>query len=121
MSDEKGFTLMETLVALMILGLFVSFALPIHDEIKAQQQALLIESEALQLLKMRAEQWVSNTDRQQTSVETIKSQHDVNTIYQVTHAVEQIKPHLMRYTVEIEWKNNQQSKRKQLTVEKFSP
>ncbi|GGH79694.1 prepilin-type N-terminal cleavage/methylation domain-containing protein [Pullulanibacillus pueri] len=60
---EKGFTLLETLIALVVITVCSSFLIPIYMHTLQERQAIVQEEEALSVLNNALNHWISDPSK----------------------------------------------------------
>lgn len=105
--DERGFTLVEILTALMILGVVMAVAIPVFLEWRGEQHLANQRFEAVLLLQERMERLQRETAPLQTrGTEERRGETVKGTVYRITWK-KAIRGHLVRTDVIVEWKDAQ--------------
>jgi prepilin-type N-terminal cleavage/methylation domain-containing protein len=105
--DERGFTLVEILTALMILGVITAVALPVFLEWRGAQHLASQRFEAQLLLQERMERLQRDPDLHSTrGAEERRGEAAKGTVYRIAWKKE-IRGHLVRTDVMVAWKDAQ--------------
>lgn len=102
--DEKGYSLPEVMTAMFILGVTLSFSIPIFTLMKAQAQTQLMQTEAMALLQAKMER-ISQSRVPGAGKEMAESRMISKLTYQLRWNCSQIQPSLYQLDVVIEWKD----------------
>lgn len=108
---EAGFTLAETVTALMVFGVLVSVALPILGELQIRHQSHVHRMEALILLQSEMERVQSSTVPVPATGEKNKKGKGVN--YRIRWEKKYAEPHLTGTYVEVTWKDGNQKRQRE--------
>jgi prepilin-type N-terminal cleavage/methylation domain-containing protein len=106
--DEEGFTLIEILTSLFILGILFSFTIPIFLQIKEDELKKGLHLEASSFLQAELEQRkvmpsIASSGRKQKKSKIVRS-----LVYELNWKVQQTRHHFYKYVVEIRWKRCKQ-------------
>ncbi|SMO49336.1 type II secretion system protein [Melghirimyces algeriensis] len=110
MKGEGGFTLAETVTALMVFGILVSVGLPILSEMKIQYRVNMQRMEATVLLKSEMER-IQSSSVPVPSQGMKKSEQD-GTVYKIRWKKKRVHSHLAGTYVEVLWNDAQKRKQK---------
>ncbi|PTX65025.1 prepilin-type N-terminal cleavage/methylation domain-containing protein [Melghirimyces profundicolus] len=105
---EKGFTLAETVTALMVFGVLLSVVLPLLGELKVQHRMNARKMEAVLLLQ-------SEMERLQTvpgPSEGSRKEKSEGTVYRLRWEKKKVAPHLAGTYVEVVWNDAGKKERK---------
>ncbi|GGA31519.1 hypothetical protein GCM10007416_00050 [Kroppenstedtia guangzhouensis] len=108
---EDGFTLAETVTALMVFGVLVSVALPILGELQIRHQSHAQRMEALILLQSEMERVQSSAVPVPAKGEKNRKGKGVN--YRIRWEKKFAEPHLAGTYVEVTWKDANQKEQKE--------
>lgn len=98
---ERGFTLVETMTALLVLGIFMAFAVPLYRDLNEIDYRQQIELEMIQILERKLESLASAAEKRGNGSEQACSQELENQCYQVVWRSHQIEPYLYEVQVEV--------------------
>lgn len=113
--DERGFTLAETLTALMVFGVVMAAAVPVFLELRAQQQLEGQRFEAMLLLQERMELLQRETAPSHTTgTEERRGETMKGTVYRIAWKKVR-RGHLASTDVMVQWKDIQ-GKNRQLRL-----
>jgi prepilin-type N-terminal cleavage/methylation domain-containing protein len=102
---ERGFTLVETMTALLVLGIFITFAVPLHRELNQMFYRERMEMEMVHMLEHKIESLASNATLAGAGSEQVSSQELERQNYQITWRSVQIGPYLYEVQVEVNGKD----------------
>ncbi|TCS94705.1 pilus assembly FimT family protein [Hazenella coriacea] len=117
---EKGFTLPEMITGLFILGILVSFTIPLFSELKSQQLRDKAKGEALALLQGKIEKVreVASANGE----EKVNSRNQSSLTYHLKWETKHPSSSLNEVKVEITWKDsNGKTQRYHLVTHYFAP
>lgn len=104
-SGEQGFTLAETVTGLLVLGVVLSFAVPVFLELKAKELEHLSVVEAMSLLQERAEKMSAYMPLSGQGKEERKSRMLPKQVYQILWKGSFQEPDLYQIDVEVQWRD----------------
>lgn len=105
--DERGFTLVEVMTALMILGVMMAVVIPVFLEWRGEHHLASQRFEAHLLLQERMERLQRETAPLQTrGTENHRGETAAGTVYRITWE-KSIRENLVRTDVMVEWKDAQ--------------
>jgi hypothetical protein len=110
-TEEEGYLLAEIVAALFVLGILLSFLIPLFKELKNQEWDQITHLEALSLLQERME-WLSGRHALEISKgeETQKSRMKEQT-YHIKWQTQFKRGRMMQMEVEIQWQNDNKKER----------
>lgn len=109
---EEGFTLVETVTALMVFGVLVSVTLPILGELHYRHQSNVQLREALILLQSEMERIQSSSVPVPSTGE--KSRKTKGVKYRIRWEKKFAEPNLAGVYVEVTWKDAEKGRRKKI-------
>lgn len=120
--NEQGFTLVEILISLYILGLFVFFTIPLFSELKQHEQQQAIRLEATSWLQEKVEKiCTSQSFNVQSGNEERKSKVIRKLVYHISWKCSAKQRNLYQIAVEIQWNKGKQQRRICLRTHRFVP
>ncbi|MFC4076623.1 type II secretion system protein [Salinithrix halophila] len=108
--DQKGFTLAETVTAMLIVGILLSTALPVALEINGQLVSRGRQMEAMAILESRMEEVQRSSLEAPASGKRVQQSNGVR--YRIKWRKSRIGPRLTGSEVEVRWKDREKRARK---------
>ncbi|MBH8597452.1 type II secretion system protein [Thermoactinomyces sp. CICC 10523] len=102
---EEGFTLAEVTMSLVLIGVFMVFAVPVLHEIKMK--------ETEEIIRLEIDHWMENEMEKQLSAfpdrcagesKTVKSEEFPKQVYLLQTKCRAVEPFLYQMEVEVQWK-----------------
>ena len=109
--DKQGFTLVETMTALMVFGMLLSVALPVLSELKMHHESHVRRTQASHLLEAEMERIQSLTVSVPSQGERKKTIE--GTVYKLRWRKKRVESHLTGSYVEVLWVDAVEKERKQ--------
>lgn len=119
MNDQKGYTVMELMMALFVFGLIIAFIHPLFQTMmaNAREQSTLLEVNQQLTTQMEKLIATCSSDQKGTSKQKINGSH---LTMRIKWDCKKINESLMQISVEVEWKNQKgELKRRKLETHRF--
>jgi type II secretory pathway pseudopilin PulG len=109
-AEEKGYILAEVVAALLILGILLSFIIPLFKEWKVEAWEQSAQLEAISILQERMERLSSQSPLAAIKGgETRKSRMNPQQMYHIKWQTQSKKGQLMQIDVEVQWESRTQT------------